>query len=181
MTTFHDFSREDLLKLIRVHALNWLAHDGCWFLAAEETHGMDAAIDLDTKAWHRFAPAEARRIMKEFGIPPGSGLKGLERALGLRLYAAINKQSVEWSDDNTMIFRMTECRVQRTRMEKKLPAFPCKSVGIVEFSRFADACDPRIVTRCIHCPPDPVGDSFCAWQFTIHEEGTAGDRKIVER
>lgn len=29
-----NLSREELLKLIEVYAKNWLAHDGCWFLAA---------------------------------------------------------------------------------------------------------------------------------------------------
>jgi len=167
MTVFDDASREDLLKLIQVYAKNWLAHDGCWFLAAEEKLGMDAAIGLDAEAWNRFAVVEAKRIMKEFNIPLGSGLKGLERALGYRLYAAINKQSIEWVDEHTMIYRMIECRVQKTRMEKNLPVFPCKSVGTVEFSRFAETVDSRIRTQCISCPPDLIGDSFCAWQFSI--------------
>ena len=167
MGSFDDLSREELLKLIEVYAKNWLAHDGCWFQATEETLGIDTAIDLDTKAWDRFAVAEARRIMKEFNIPPGSGLKGLEHALGYRLYAAINKQSVEWIDEHTMIFRMVECRVQKTRMEKDLATFPCKSVGLVEFSQFARTVDERIKTQCIHCPPDPIGELFCAWQFSI--------------
>lgn len=167
MAVFDDLSREDLLKLIQVYAKNWLAHDGCWFLAAEEMFGLDAAIGLDAEAWKRFAVVEAKRIVKEFNIPPGSGLKGLERALAFRLYAAINKQSVEWIDEHTMVFRMVECRVQKTRMEKNLPAFPCKSVGIVEFSQFAKTVDSRIRVQCINCPPDPIGDSFCAWQFSL--------------
>jgi hypothetical protein len=167
MVGFDDLSREDLLKLIQVYAKNWLAHDGCWFLAVEEKLGMDAAIGLDEESWNRFSVVEAKRIMKEFDIPPESGLKGLERALALRLYAAINKQSIEWIDAHTMIFRMVECRVQKTRMEKKLPPFPCKSVGVVEFSQFARTIDNRIKTECVSCPPDPVHGSFCQWRFSI--------------
>ena len=77
MTSFNELSREDLLRLITVYAQNWLAHDGCWFLAAEETLGMEAAIDLDMKAWNRFAVAEAKRIMKEFDIPSGKWSQGV--------------------------------------------------------------------------------------------------------
>ena len=171
MTQFDALSREELLKLLQIYAKNWLAHDGSWFLAAEESLGMDAAIKLDTKSWDRFAVAEAKRIMHEFGISQGSGLKGLERALGYRLYAAINKQSVEWVDENMLVFRMVECRVQKTRTAKGLPPFPCKSVGIVEFSQFARTIDPRIRTECISCPPDAVGDLYCAWRFSIPEDG----------
>ncbi len=167
MELFDNLTREELIKLLKVYAKNWLSHDSCWFLAAEEKYGMEAAIELDTNSWNRFAVAEARRIMKEFNIPGNSGLKTLERAFGYRLYAAINKQGIEWVDDKTMIFRMVECRVQKTRSEKNLPPFHCKSVGIVEFTRFAKSVDPRILTRCISCPPDPVTNAFCAWEFTI--------------
>ena len=31
--TIDELSRADLLKLVRLYAKNWLAHDGCWFLA----------------------------------------------------------------------------------------------------------------------------------------------------
>ncbi len=167
MSPIDSMSREELLKLVRVYAKNWLAHDGCWFLAVEETLGLATAIEMDARSWHRFAVAEARRLMKEFEIPAGSGLAGLEKALGLRLYSAINEQSVEWIDDHAMIFRMIECRVQKTRAEKSLPPFPCKPVGMVEFSQFARTVDPRIRTSCVNCPPDERGDCYCAWRFEI--------------
>ena len=41
-----DLSREDLIALLEVYAKNWLAHDGCWFLAAERRYGMETAIAL---------------------------------------------------------------------------------------------------------------------------------------
>jgi hypothetical protein len=66
-------------------AKNWLAHDGCWFLAAEERLNMETAIDLDARSWKQFAAAEARRIMSTFNIPANGGLEALEKALGLRL------------------------------------------------------------------------------------------------
>ncbi len=169
MNNFKEHSREELLKIIEVYAKNWLAHDGCWFLAAEEKYGMQTAIDLDEKSWERFAVSEAKRIMTEFDIPAGGGLKALEKAFGYRLYAAINKQEIEWVDENTLVFKMVECRVQKLRRQKNLPDFPCKSVGIIEFSQFARAIDPRIKTRCISCPPDKAGDFYCGWEFTIND------------
>ncbi len=159
--------REKLLKLVEVFAKNWLAHDGCWFLSVEETHGMETAMDLDRKSWKKFAVAEASRIKREFNISDNGGLKALEKAFNYRLYAAINKQQIEWIDDKTLIFKMIECRVQKARDSKGLPHFPCKSVGIVEFTNFAKTIDPKIKTEVISCPPDPVGDFYCGWKFTI--------------
>lgn len=167
--TISQLSREDLLKLVRLYAKNWLAHDGCWFLAVEEKLGMEMAIELDTKSWACFAPIEARRIMQAFDVPEGAGLEGLEKAISLRLYAAINRQEAERVDEHTMRFRMVECRVQQARQRKGLPLFPCKSVGLVEFTQFTRAVDPRIETICVHAPPDAVTNSFCEWEFRLSQ------------
>ena len=174
MNAFDEMGREELLKTVEMFAKNWLAHDGCWFLAAEERYGMDVAIELDTASWARFAAVEASRIARTFGLPERGGLQALERALGLRMYAAINDQHVEWSEDRCRLrFFMDTCRVQETRRRKGLPDFPCKSVGIVEFSTFARTIDPRIRTTCLHCPPDAPAGKNCGWEFVIEEDGGA--------
>jgi len=162
--------REDLLRALEMFAKNWLAHDGCWFLAAEERLGMEAAIELDTHSWERFAAAEANRIMTTFGVPHQGGLEALEKALGLRLYAVINAQRVEWSECTKRLrFFMDICRVQETRRRKGLPDFPCKSVGIVEFETFARTIDSRIRTTCLHCPPEAAAGQYCGWEFSVEE------------
>jgi hypothetical protein len=167
-------SREQLLRALEIFAKNWLAHDGCWFLAAEERHGLDEAIRLDEGAWRRFAAAEARRVIKGFGVPAGGGLAALERALSLRMYAVINEQHVEWSADRSSLrFFMDVCRVQETRRRKGLADFPCKSVGIIEFDTFASTIDPRIRTRCLHCPPDAPEGKYCGWEFTLSDDQEA--------
>jgi hypothetical protein len=170
MSEYDRMSREELLEALKAFAKHWLAHDGCWFLAAEERFGLETAIELDTAAWRRFAAAEARRIAEVFKIPTGGGLQALARALSLRMYAVLNEQHVEWAGDGrTLRFFMDGCRVQDTRRRKGLPDFPCRSVGDVEFSAFARAIDPRIVTRCIHCPPDPNQAGACTWEFSLTE------------
>jgi hypothetical protein len=163
--------REQLLAALAMFAKNWLAHDGCWFLAAEAELGMEAAIRLDAAAWGRFAHAEARRIAEGFGLPRDGGLETLERALGLRMYSLINEQHCEWSADrSTLRFRMDVCRVQETRRRKGLDDFPCSSVGIVEFTAFARTIDPRIRTRCLYCPPDAAEGKYCAWEFSVGDD-----------
>ncbi len=162
-----NLSREELIKLVEIYAKNWLAHDGCWFLAAEEKYGLERAIELDTRSWACFSSVEARRIMQTFEIPADGGLEALEKALRYRLYATVNTQVAEGVDDSTLRFRMVECRVQQARQRKGLTPFPCKSVGLVEYSRFAETVDPRIETRCIHAPPDAVSEEFCAWEFRL--------------
>jgi hypothetical protein len=155
-------------KLIEDFAKLWLAHDGLWFQAVEGKFGLDTAIELDGVAWSRFSPLEARRIMARLGKEPGGGLDLLEEALGQRLYAVLNKQRVVDRTENKLLFEMNSCRVQDARRRKNLPSFPCKEVGIIEYSTFAATIDPRIKTRCLRCPPDDYnGEYWCRWEFTI--------------
>jgi len=131
---------------------------------------LEIAMELDTRAWERFAASEARRIMSTFAIPQAGGLESLERALALRMYALINQQHAEWSADRrTLRFVMDRCRVQETRREKGITPFPCRSVGAVEFTTFAHTIDPRIATRCLHCPPEPNAGGACTWEFALEK------------
>jgi len=162
--------KEQLVGMLEDAAKNWLAHDGLWFLAVEGACGMETAIQCDARAWEGFSAIEAQRIMQRHGLPPSGGLDALAVALGYRLYAFLNVQEICRVDERTLVFRMNDCRVQAARKRKGLPDFPCKPVGLVEYSVFARTVDPRIRTRCIACPPDPHPEEFwCAWEFTIGE------------
>ncbi|MBW1974401.1 MAG: cytosolic protein [Deltaproteobacteria bacterium] len=163
-------SEEELEKLLNAVCVNWLANDGVWFQTVEKAYGMDYAKRCNDTCWTRFSPFEAIRIKKLLKLPTYPGIEGLKKALFFRLYARINKQSIEEIDEKSFIFRMNECRVQLARKRKGLPDYPCKSVGIVEYTTFAETIDPRIKTECIGCPPDEHPDDWwCAWKFTIME------------
>jgi hypothetical protein len=167
----HQLSKDDLIGLLKDAAKNWLAHDGLWFLAAEDKFGMETAIELDSRAWEQFTVIEARRIMQRMGIEPGGGIPALKKALQYRLYAHLNVQETLDVDERTILFRMNRCRVQVARQRKGLPDFPCKPVGLVEYANFARTIDPRFRTRCIACPPDPHPEAYwCAWEFKLVED-----------
>lgn len=168
-TQFDTLSRDQLVEVLGDFARNWLAHDGLWFQAAESRFGMDAAIALDTEAWEQFTVIEAQRIMKRHDIPFRSGLEGLKRALGFRLYALLNTQEIRNETATSFDFVMVDCRVQSARRRKGLTLFPCKSVGIVEYTGFAKTIDDRIETECICCPPDNQAgrEFFCGWRFSL--------------
>lgn len=168
MKDVKDMSKEELLGLLEDASKNWLAHDGLWFRAVENRYGIEAAMDLDKEAWEKFTVIEAKRIMKRLRIEPGRGVPALIQCLSFRLYAHINVQKVLEVSDMRCVFRMNKCRVQEARKRQDLPDFPCKSVGIVEYSLFAKTIDPRFRTKCLVCPPDPHPDNvWCAWEFTL--------------
>jgi len=159
--------RQKLTELIDAMAVNWLADDGVWFQAVEKRHNMDTAKRCNDTCWTRYSPLEATMIKSFLHLPEPSGLDGLQQALGFRLYARINQQTMARSADE-LVFRMVRCRVQEARKRKGLPDYPCKSAGLIEYQTFARAIDPRIKTECIGCPPDEhPAEWVCAWRFYI--------------
>jgi hypothetical protein len=162
---------ETLRQLLDAVAVNWLANDGVWFQAVEFSHGMNDAKRCNDSCWAQFSPVEAHAIRRFLVLPERPGLDGLRRALGFRVYARINTQSFVSEPDSSLVFRMDRCRVQAARQRKGLEDYPCKSGGLVEYTRFARAIDPRIRTECIGCPPDPhPAEWFCAWRFRLEPE-----------
>jgi hypothetical protein len=169
MSAIENLPKDKLLELTKNFAKNWLAHDGLWFQAVEKAHDLKHAIELDAQAWSRFSPIEATRIKSLMNLPDNGGLEALNTAFDYRLYAVLNKQKSEFVDGK-LRFYMNDCRVQSARNRKGLPDFPCKEVGIVEYSTFASEIDSRIQTRCITCPPDDhPKDYYCGWEFWIEE------------
>ena len=166
-----DLTRKDLLELTGIYAKNWLAHDGCWFLAAEEKYGMEVAIELDTESWRKFTVVEANRIIEFLQLGRNSGVAGVKKALRFRLYASLNEDEIKVSEDGkTLEYWVKTCRVQSARRKRGLADFPCKSVGIVEYGLFAKTIDARFETQSLSCPPEITNtDYYCIWRFTLKE------------
>ncbi|NLV22829.1 MAG: cytosolic protein [Syntrophomonadaceae bacterium] len=165
-----DMPVEKLAELAGEMGKNWLAMDGIWFQAIENTYGMNDAKRCNDSCWNRFSQVEGRMIKSFLGLPERAGLEGLKRALAFRMYARLNKQSIIDESPNSIVFQMNDCRVQSARKRKGLADYPCKSAGLVEYSRFAWEIDDRIHTECVGCPPDEhPEDWFCAWRFTLSE------------
>lgn len=161
-------SQEALTSLRQDIAKNWLAGDGVWFQAVEFSRGMFDAKRCNDSCWSQFSPFEAWSIKRFLDLPDNSGLDGLKRALGFRLYATINRQSIVEETPDSFVFQMNDCRVQAARKRKGLDDYPCKSGGMAEYPSFAEAIDSRIKTECIGCPPDEhPKEWFCAWRFSI--------------
>jgi hypothetical protein len=161
---------ERLADLIEILGLNWLAGDGIWFQSVEFKHGMFDAKRCNDSCWAWFSPFEAWSIKRLLGLSEYPGMEGLKKALGKRMYASINVQSIIEEEPNSILFEMNNCRVQAARVSKGLEDYPCKSAGLVEYSSFARAIDSRIKTECVGCPPDNHPEGwFCAWRFTLEE------------
>ncbi len=149
-------------------AKNWLAMDGLWFLAVEDEFGLGKAMEMDRKIWATFSRIEAERIRKRLSLPASGGLDALDTALRHRLHSLINPYRIERPSVDTLCYFMLTCRTQTARNRQGRIPFPCREVGLVEYSVFAETIDPGIQTTCIACPPDRGERDFsCGWKFTL--------------
>ena len=162
-----DMPKEKLVGLIDAMSINWLAGDGIWFQTVEKRQDMYTSKRCNDTCWTRFSPLEASMIKSLLKIPAQGGMQGLEKALNFRLYARINRQTME-KEGEALIFRMLKCRVQDARKSRGLGDYPCKSAGLVEYSAFARTIDTQIKTECIACPPDEHPEEWaCSWRFSL--------------
>jgi hypothetical protein len=90
-----DMEETDLAALKDRLAKNWLVNDGVWFQTIEQSEGQGEAKRCNDSCWAHFSPFEARTISRRLGLTDDPGLEGLKRALGFRVYASINEQSLE--------------------------------------------------------------------------------------
>ncbi|MEE0705985.1 MAG: DUF6125 family protein [Adlercreutzia sp.] len=160
------YTREQLIELLEITAKDLIAIDGTWFQSLEREQGMDTAMEHDRNAWKRFVPSEARRLRTFLDLDKHSGLEGLARALPLRCTSLANEWEIIWEEDGSLVFRITNCRVQNARARKGMEFHPCKSVGILEYGEFARALDGRLRCECVSCFPDITDETCnCAWRF----------------
>ena len=166
---YQKMTREELLDVLDMYSKNWLAMDGVWFQSVEKKYGMEEAIEHDENAWRVYTVAEAKRIKSFLHLSDNPGLDGLKRALELRMYANLNTYEIEITG-NVLVYKTVDCRVQTARNRKGMPYHPCKSVGIIEYSLFAQTIDDRFTCECVSCFPDITDkDCACVWRFTLHE------------
>ena len=165
-----NLSEEQLKELVRIYARNLYALDGVWFQSVEHKEGMDEAMLHDENAWRRFTVTEARRIKNFLQLPEQSGLDGLEKALSLRFSALANPKVEIVRDNNTLVYRVVDCRVQTARKNKGMAYHPCKSAGIIEHEYFGKEIDSRIECEAISCFPDVTDETCaCAWRYILND------------
>lgn len=163
-------TRGELAEIIGDLNRTWYVNDGIWFQTVEKNfdYEMHLAKRVNDSCWTRFSYIEAKRLMKTLDLPENGGIPVLRQALKYRQYSLLNRHEIVDVDENKIIFRVNECRVQEARSKKGLPEYPCRSAGYVEYARFAEGIDTRIRTACIDCPPDRhPAEWYCGWGFEI--------------
>jgi hypothetical protein len=158
---------ERVLSLFHEHIRNLWRVDGLYFLGIEEKFGTDAATQIDTNCWRIMGKLEARELkillhLEKNDVP---ALMYALRNTSWSLYQ--EKKQIEESPA-LGIYRVTKCRVQETRINKKLDVFPCKGVRFSFLKAFVEEFNPNIKVSCRFAPPEARPKNvWCEWEFKL--------------
>ena len=72
-----NMEKERLISLIEAMSFNWLAGDGVWFRAVEDSYDIYTSKRCNDTCWTRYSPLEAAMIKSFLQLPQQSGLDGL--------------------------------------------------------------------------------------------------------
>ncbi len=166
MELLESFSKETLIKLIKMYSRNWITVDGLWFSNVEEEYGLEAALKLDLKMWEAQPVIETKRLKETIGIE-GEGPSAVMKAINLQTYTPCMPPVVE-EEPNKVTLTFPHCLPQEARVRKGRGEFPCKPMGMACFANIAKVIDPRVKVSCLFCPPDPhPEDIWCKWELSI--------------
>ncbi|HVP41705.1 MAG TPA: DUF6125 family protein [Candidatus Krumholzibacteriaceae bacterium] len=159
-------SKEKLFELFFQQIRNLWRVDGLYFLGIEERFGTDAATLIDATCWRTMGKLEARELKVLLGVKE-STIPALIETLKHTSWALYQTGKGTKVTEEKAVFRITDCRTQKARIEKGLDEFPCKLVRFDYLKSFAEAFNSNIKVTCKTCPPDKHTEKcWCEWEFT---------------
>jgi len=158
-------SKEKLFELFFLHVRNLWRADGLYFLGIEDRFGTQAATEIDANCWKTMGRIEAKELKTLLGIK-SNGIPELINTLKHTSWALYQVGKESEATEERGIFRVIDCRTQKTRIEKGLGVFPCKLVRHGFLQGFAGEFNPEIEVICRRCPPDKHSEKlWCEWEF----------------
>jgi len=159
--------KKKFFDLFFLHIRNLWRVDGLYFLGIEKKFGTEAATGIDADCWKLIGKIEARELTEVLGIKDISVSSILEilRNTSWALYQTKKETTIT---KTSVIFRVTECKIQEARIRKGLDIFPCKQVRFGYLKSFAEELNPKIEVLCRSCPPErKTEDAWCEWEFRL--------------
>jgi hypothetical protein len=162
--------KEKLYELFFQQVRNLWRVDGLYFLGIEERFNADVAKHIDADCWRTMGKLEARELKTLLGVEEPT-IPALIETLKHTSWALYQTGKETEVTEERAVFRVTDCRTQKTRIEKGLEEFPCRLVRFDYLKSFAEAFNPNIKVTCKVCPPDKHTEKrWCEWEFTLGYE-----------
>lgn len=149
---------ETMLELARYA---FLRLDGAWFLASADKYGVEAATDLDVKAWEMFSERLAKKIVALLNLK-GEFSQVFPNVMKVQNRLMNMKSEVKIIGENKAIQKVTDCEVWK--MVSKVwtrETAPCYKVTQASIRGLLKGAFPDTEFEIKHTKKIPLGDSCC--------------------
>ena len=167
-----NFSRETLIKLIKVYGRLYLSVDGFWFLSVREKVNNDTALDCDFWVWKRQTKSEIKRIGETLDIK-GNDVEALLKTFQMSPWTWNLEYEMEVKGLNygkMTIYKCPTLEALEKEGEGRDKTF-CKAVEPIMMDFYAKNFNPKIRASYLKIPPRQTKNEICCiWEFILDDK-----------
>lgn len=165
-----DFSKEALIRLVRLYCKCYLAMDGFWYLAIKEKISNEQALACDLWAWERVVRYQVKRLSQAMNIH-GDDVATLMKIFQVEVWLENLRYEIELIDRNHSLLNIYQCPTLEA-LEKEGGERVQEICGIVEpmvFREYAKSMNPNMQVKILKLPPrQSHNDKMCCqWEFIL--------------
>ncbi|MBI4284661.1 MAG: hypothetical protein HY670_02015 [Chloroflexi bacterium] len=162
-----DFSKETLVKLLRLYARFYLVIDAFWYLGVRDHVSNEQAVAIDIEAWQKMVAYEMKQMRRAMDIH-GHDVATLMKLIQLDPLFGGMDLDTSLSNPNHGILTIKKCgTLEALEREGGVRIKDiCGTVDPLIFQLYARLVGPKIETRILKRPPRQSPDEICCqWEF----------------
>jgi len=168
---YEDFSKDFLIKLMKVWQYFYLEMASAWYDAVEKRFGFDAANECEAEAWIRVVKRSFPRLVKAANIDLKTVLDSM-KVMQLPPDNSVFMYPVEFEikNENHVIATIKKCsglEYWEKHRPERIDAM-CRGTALVLDPMYA--ANPKVKGKAIKLPPRKSQDEpACVWEWTLEE------------
>ena len=154
-------------QLLELTSYAFLRLDGAWFMASAKKFGVEAATELDTKAWEMFSVRLGKKIASMTNLE-GNLSQTLPKLMKIHHTLMNMNSEIEVINESRIIHRILECEVWR--MVQKVwdqDTIPCHKVTLASIRGLLKGAFPEQEFILKHKKKIPLGDPYCEVEISV--------------
>lgn len=170
--SLEQYSKEDLVNLIKLYSKLYLTLDGFWYLSVKNAVGNDTALKNDLWVWEKMHKREFNGVLSTMKISERD-LPTFFKVLMLTLWMPQIDYDISFTDTRHAVMTIKHCPTL-IALEKEgegREAQICRIVDLEYYRNCAALFNPRLEVTPIQLPPRKNRDGFCCrWEFNLKDE-----------
>ncbi|OLS12367.1 MAG: hypothetical protein RBG13Loki_4016 [Promethearchaeota archaeon CR_4] len=156
----------DAKTLLDLAIYAFLRLDGAWFIETAAKFGVEAATELDIKAWESFSERLGRKIANTLNLQ-GNFHDEFLNVMKIQNTVMNMKTEIIPVNENQFLFRTLDCEVWKMVSKKWTPeTAPCYKVTQASIQGLLRGAFPGLKIEIVQKKMIPKGDPYCEVEIT---------------